>query len=137
MPDKNCIGLGPYAPAGGGSAPRAVFAKLLEKSRLRAALAAVSAEIDAALHALNPGEIAELQGLLGGEVAAADADVEAMQRQLAEEERLAKTVKPMTVRIPRRAAVVLAAEVEKRCLRGNYPSAESLIGEAVQRAFGS
>ncbi len=52
-----------------------------------------------------------------------------------QEAALARTTKPMQVRIPRRAASVLAAEVERRIARGVYPSAESLIGEAVTKAF--
>ena len=47
---------------GGRSAPRQVFfAALLEKSRLRAALAAVQADIDAAIPALSHDDLQELQ----------------------------------------------------------------------------
>jgi hypothetical protein len=72
---------------------------------------------------------------MADEVAAADADVEALRVQVEQEAALARTTKPMQVRIPRLASTVLAAEVERRIARGNYPSAEALIGEAVMLAF--
>ena len=114
MPDKNCVGLGPYAPAGSGSAPQRLFAKLFEKSRLRAALSAVQAEIDAALPALNPGEITELQRLIAGEVAAADIDVRMMQQQIAQEEALAASTKAMDVRLTREASRILHVEMMRQ-----------------------
>jgi hypothetical protein len=95
----------------------------------------VQAQIDNALHALSPDEIVELQSLLAGEVAAADADAEAVRVQAEQEAALAKAIKPVVVRIPRRASTILAAEVERRIARGVYPSAESLVGEAVTKAF--
>ena len=72
---------------------------------------------------------------MADKVAAADADAENMRVQIAREADLAKTTKPVMVRLPRRAATVLAAEVERRIGRGVYPSAESLVGEAVNKAF--
>ena len=70
---------------------------------------------------------------MAGEVAAVDVD--ALRQQVAQEAVLAQTTKPMQVRIPRQAAVVLAAEVERRIARGVYPSPEALVGEAVAKAF--
>jgi hypothetical protein len=126
-------GLGGYQ--GGRSAPRAVLAKLIEKSRLRAALAAVQADLDAAIPALSPNELQDLQLLLAGEVQAADADAEALRQQVAEESALAQTTRAMQITIPRRASAILGAEAERRIARGVYPSAESLVGEAVAKAF--
>ena len=77
----------------------------------------------------------ELQTMMAVEVAAADVDVESLRAQVEQEAALAQTTKAMQVRIPRRAAAVLAAEVERRIARGVYPSAESLVGEAVAKAF--
>jgi hypothetical protein len=113
-----------------------VLAKLQEKCRLRAALAAVSAEIDSALPSLNAGELQELQAMMAIEVRAADADAEALRAQVAEEAALAKTQRPMQVTLARRACAILGAEAERRVQRGVFASAEALTGEAIAIAYG-
>ena len=72
---------------------------------------------------------------MASEIQAADADAEALRAQVAEELALAKTQRPMSITIPRRASAILGAEAERRIARGVYPSAKSLVGEAVERAF--
>jgi hypothetical protein len=135
MPDENHVGLRAYQSGlEGKSAPRAVFIKLLEKTRLRAALAAVQSEIDAAIPTLSHGELQELQVMMATEIAAADIDAESLRAQIAEEAALAQTTKAMSITIARRASVVLGMEAERRVQRGVFASAESLVGEAVQRA---
>jgi hypothetical protein len=126
-------GLGPYA-AGAGK-PNRIFAKLQAKCRLKAELAQIQAEIDTMIPTLSHGELAELQSLMASEVAAAGADAEALRAQIEKEAALAKTQRPMQITIPRRASAILGAEAERRITRGVYPSAESLVGEAISRAF--
>jgi hypothetical protein len=55
----------------------------------------------------------ELQNLMAVEVAAADVDVESLRAQVEQKAILARTTKPMQVRIPRRASTILAAEVSR------------------------
>ena len=116
------------------SAPERVLAKLIEKSRLKAALCAVQADLDAAIPALSPSEMQELQGLMAVEVAAVDADVENMRNQISEE--LAASTRAMTVKISRTSSSILAGEAERRVARGSYPSAQALISEALKYTFG-
>jgi hypothetical protein len=97
---------------GAKSAPQRVLAKLIEKTRLRAALAAVQADIDAVLPALNAGELQELQSLMASEIQMADAETEGMCAQIAEEAELAQTTKAVSITIARRAAAVLGMEAE-------------------------
>ena len=72
---------------------------------------------------------------MAGEVVAADIDAEALRAQVAEESALAQTTRAMQITIPRKASALLGAEAERRIARGVYPSAESLVGEAVNKAF--
>ena len=118
--------------------PKAAFAALKEKCRLRAELCRIQAEIDATVQTLNPvelQELQELQELMAGEVAAADADPDALRQQVTQEAELAKTTRTMQVQIPRKAAMILASVVEERVARGNYPSAKALVTEAIERSF--
>jgi len=133
--DEPQIGSAPYSKIPAKSGPKAIFDRLREKCRLRAVLQAMQADIEIAVQALTPTELHELQGLIANEVEAADVDVAALSAQVDQEAMLAKTTRPMQVKIPRRAAAVLTAEVERRIARGVYPSAESLVGEAVAKAF--
>jgi hypothetical protein len=103
----------------------------LRKCQLRSELAVVSAELDAGVQSLSAVEIAELQSLMAAEVTAADHDANVLRAEVAKEAELAKTVKPVMVRIPRRAAHALAMEAERRIACGSYPSSETLVSEAV------
>jgi hypothetical protein len=136
MPDETCIGLSGYSSAGAKSAARRAFLALQEKCRLRAALAAIQADLDAMIPTLNANELQELRGLMAGEVQAIDQDAAALRAKIAEEERLSKSTKAMQVQISRSASTILASEVERRISRGIYPSAEALINEAVAAHFG-
>ena len=73
--------------------------------------------------------------MMAAEIQAVDVDAEALRQQVDQEAILAQTTRPMQVKIPRRAAIALAAEVERRISRGNFPSAEALTAEAIERAF--
>jgi len=131
MPEE--VGLASYQSTAR-SAPEKVLAQLMEKSRLKAALCAVQADLDAAIPALSPSEMQELQGLMAVEVAAVDGDVENMRHQIAEE--LAQPIKAMRIQISRTSSSILAREVERRVARGSYPSAQALIAEALHYTFG-
>jgi hypothetical protein len=137
MPDEDhhSVGLAPYA-AGGRSAAQTVLAKLEVKCRLRSELAKVEAELSAMVAELPGAALQELQHLILQSADAADRDVAALQAQVAAESSLAETTKAAVVIIPRRAAAALAAEAEKRIQRGVFPSTESLVGEAIVRAYG-
>jgi len=65
---------------------------------------------------------------------AADTDV-AVFRQQIEKEASAAMSKGMNVQLTRRSSEIIATIVEERISRGNYPSAEALVAEAVERAF--
>jgi hypothetical protein len=119
-------GLIGYQGVEGRSGPRRVLAKLQEKCRLRAALAAVQADLDSALRGLNASELVELQGLMASEIQMADDDAAALARQVQEEAQLAETTKPLQVRISRRAAAALAAEAERRLERGVFRASKPL-----------
>jgi hypothetical protein len=104
---------------------------------MRAALAQISAELDATISGLNPSELDELARLISAESQAADADIESMRAQVIEERELARTQRrTMQITIGRRASQILGREAEKRVQRGVFASSESLAGEAIERAFG-
>jgi len=119
----------------GRSAARLLLTELVEKARLRAALAAISAEIDASLPKLTGAELQELQSLMTSEIQTIDDETEGMRAEIAEEAELAKTTRPMSITLARRASAILGAEAERRISRGHYPSVEGLIGEAITTAF--
>jgi hypothetical protein len=135
MTDGNDLGLGTYAPGGRKTSPRRILERLREKCRLRAELAAVQADIDAGLPKLSASELQELQGLLAGEAASVDADAADLAAKVAAEAELAQTQRAMRITVSRRASEILGVEVERRILRGSFPSAEALTSEAIERAF--
>jgi hypothetical protein len=135
MKDESNIGLVSYSCVAK-SAPQRAFDRLREKCAMRAALAQISAELDATLYRLNPSELDELVRLISPESQAADADIESMRVKVIEEQKLAQTQRSMTVRMSRKASKIIGAEAEKRVMRGAFPSAESLVSEAVTLAYG-
>jgi hypothetical protein len=136
MQDESNVGLVLYS-SGPKSASRRAFDRLREKCAMRAALAQISAEMDATLSGLNPNELDELARLISAESQAADRDVESMRAQVIEEQELARTQRrAMSIAIGRRASLILGREAEKRVQRGVFASSESLAGEAIERAFG-
>jgi hypothetical protein len=127
MKDKSNIGIVSYY-GGDKSAPQRAFDRLREKCAMLAALAQISAELDATLYRINPGEFDELVRLISAETQAADADIESMRLKVIEEQKLARqTQRSMTVRMSRAASKLIGIEAEKRVMRGAFPSAESLV----------
>jgi hypothetical protein len=98
----------------------------------------LTAEITDAVQMLAPDAIAELQNLLAGEAESCDADFEDLRQQAEHEAQLAESIRQTpTVRLTRRAIVALGVEAERRIQRGSFASSvETLVSEAVQRAFG-
>jgi hypothetical protein len=133
MPDETSVGLAPYSTA---SKANRILAKLETKCRLRAELAKVQSELDLLIPQLSHGELVELQQAMVQAADAADRDVAELQAKVSEELELSNTTKAASVVISRVASAALAAEAERRVRRGVFPSTESLISEAVQRAFG-
>jgi hypothetical protein len=129
------VGLGHYSSADRTAAQK-ILSKLQLKCRLRAELAALSEELNASVQSLTAAELAELQQLMQSEIKLADADLENMRNQVAEEAQLAKTTRPLSVVIPRKAASALAAEAERRVQRGTFPNTSALVGEAISRVYG-
>jgi hypothetical protein len=99
-------------------------------------LAKIQSELDAMIPALSGASLQELQQLMCQAANAADEDVAKLQAQVEEERRLSKTQNSMTIRVSRKASALIGAEAEKRIARGAFPSAESLVSEAVTLAYG-
>ena len=131
----NEIGIAGYSPGQMRRSPRQIYEKIQRKCALRAALCAISAEIEAAVPDLNASELQELQQLMQADIESVDADTAELQAQVAEEAKLAKSQRSMQVTIPRKVSAVLGAEAERRVQRGVYPSAEALVGEAILRSY--
>jgi hypothetical protein len=130
------VGLLPGYQGGHKSKPRAILEKLVERTKLKTTLEILRVQINEGVSSLNPAELSKLQRLLAAETQSVDADAGALRQQVQEESRLAKTTKPLNVRIPRKAAAALALEVERRVERGHYPNASELVGAAVVALYG-
>ena len=131
----NEIGIAGYSPGQMRRSPRQIYEKIQRKCALRAALCAISAEIEAAVPDLNASELQELQQLMQADIESVDADTAELQAQVAEEAKLSKTQKAMKITISRRASAILGAEAERRIQRGVFASAESLVVESLERSY--
>jgi len=87
------------------------------------------------VQSLSAAELAELQGLMASEIAAADTDVQALRTQVEQEAALVKSTRTMDVRLSRSASQILQAEMMRRIERGYCPAPAALVGEAVAEAF--
>ena len=131
------IGLSPYSASAAKSKSAQLLAKLLERTRLKAALSQISAEIDAALPALSAEDFAELRRLMQREIRMADEEAEEMRATDETEAALAaQHTKAMQIQVSRRISTIIACEVERQIERGMYPSAQALVASAIERAYG-
>lgn len=72
---------------------------------------------------------------MAGEIAAADADADALRQQVEQEAALASSTKAMNVKLSREASRALQAEMMPRIERDYCPAPAALVGEAVAKAF--